>query len=142
MVQKKRILGVRRLKREGPREKEIKEDNFPKVNVIVKGDVLGSVEAIMDVLDSYSGEKQCKLSVVHYGVGPVTETDLELARTFDGKIINFNKKLFLCIKSACKFLYVYFVIKYTNFLFLIPAKMLDKSRDLVKRFGGNLKLKI
>lgn len=59
-------------------------DTFPKVNVIIKGDVLGSVEAILDVLDTYGDEKRCRLSVVHYGVGQVTETDLDLAKTFDG----------------------------------------------------------
>lgn len=85
------------MKRDGPREKEIKEDNFPKVNVIVKGDVLGSVEAIMDVLDTYSDENKCRLSVVHYGVGPVTETDLELAKTFNGKNSYSQFKVFMTI---------------------------------------------
>ncbi|OXU17644.1 hypothetical protein TSAR_000745 [Trichomalopsis sarcophagae] len=92
-VQKKRLLGYRKLKREGPREKENVEDTFPRVNVIIKGDVLGSVEAILDVLETYGDEKRCKLSVVHYGVGQVTETDLDLAKTFDAVVYCFNTKV-------------------------------------------------
>lgn len=88
-MRKKRALGVRRLRPEGPRQKQIQEDNFPKINVIIKGDVVGSVEAIMDVLDTYSAEDKCRLSVVHYGVGPVTDTDLELAKVFNGKVTEF-----------------------------------------------------
>ncbi|XP_058799881.1 translation initiation factor IF-2, mitochondrial [Phymastichus coffea] len=90
IVQKKRLLGKRRLKPEGPKQKEIQVDDFPKVNVIIKGDVVGSVEAILDVLDTYSDEKKCRLSIVHYGVGAVTETDIELANVFGAIIYCFN----------------------------------------------------
>lgn len=51
------------------------------------GDVDGSVEAILDVLDTYNSNSQCKLDVVHYGVGNVNENDIELAEIFDGLCI-------------------------------------------------------
>lgn len=69
------------------------DDPTPKLNVIVKADVHGSVEAILDVLDSYDCSEKCRLSVVHYGVGPVTESDIELARTFNAIIYSFSVQL-------------------------------------------------
>ncbi len=53
------------------------------VPVVVKGDVAGSVEALVGVLTS-SQPKQIGISVVHSGVGQVTETDVELASSAKG----------------------------------------------------------
>lgn len=76
--------------RHGPRPKEtIPNDGTPRVSVIVKGDVHGSVEAILDVLETYSENDKCRLDVVHYGVGNVSESDIELAKTFDAIIYAF-----------------------------------------------------
>jgi translation initiation factor IF-2 len=52
---------------------------------LFSGDVDGSVEAILDILETYDGNTACKLDLVHYGVGNVSETDVELADTFNGK---------------------------------------------------------
>lgn len=65
-------------------------DPRPKLNVIVKADVHGSLEAILDVLDTYDSSNVCKLSIVHYGVGPVVEGDIELAKTFNAVIYGFS----------------------------------------------------
>jgi translation initiation factor IF-2 len=51
---------------------------------LFSGDVDGSVEAILDVLETYDGDSVCKLDLVHYGVGNVSETDVELAAAFKG----------------------------------------------------------
>lgn len=72
-----------------PKESE-PDDPTPRVNVIVKGDVHGSVEAILDVLDTYDGNEKCRLDVVHYGVGNVTEGDIELAKLFNAIIYAFS----------------------------------------------------
>uniref|UniRef100_A0A3P8ZFG4 Translation initiation factor IF-2, mitochondrial n=1 Tax=Esox lucius TaxID=8010 RepID=A0A3P8ZFG4_ESOLU len=53
--------------------------------LIVKGDVDGSVEAILNILDSYDAHDQCQLEVVHFGIGDVSENDLNLAETFSGE---------------------------------------------------------
>lgn len=73
-------------RQEKSKEKEKKQDDLPAVNVIIKGDVSGSVEAILDILDTYKSDKNCRLNVVHYGVGPIIETDVQLAETFNGNI--------------------------------------------------------
>ena len=44
----------------------------------------GSVEAILDTLSTYESDL-CELDIVHFGVGMVTETDVEMASSFDGK---------------------------------------------------------
>lgn len=48
------------------------------------GDVDGSVEAILDALDTYTSTK-CRLDMLHYGIGNVTLNDVELAASFNGK---------------------------------------------------------
>uniref|UniRef100_A0A9J8ASC6 Translation initiation factor IF-2, mitochondrial n=1 Tax=Cyprinus carpio carpio TaxID=630221 RepID=A0A9J8ASC6_CYPCA len=53
--------------------------------IIVKGDVDGSVEAILNILESYDADDQCELDVVHFGVGDISERDINLAETFSGE---------------------------------------------------------
>ena len=45
----------------------------------------GSVEAILDTLQTYKDDKKCHLNIVHYGIGALTPTDVELAETFNGE---------------------------------------------------------
>lgn len=47
------------------------------------GDVDGSVEAILDVLETYDNT-DVPLSIVHYGVGDTTPSDVEMASVFNG----------------------------------------------------------
>lgn len=51
---------------------------------IILGDVDGSVDAIMEVLDTYDSE-QCRLQILSYGVGAVSDHDVEMATTFNGE---------------------------------------------------------
>lgn len=90
----RRKQGKYKVRRIGPRPKEYIEDNsVPRVNVIIKGDVHGSVEAILDVLETYHDNDQVRLDIVHYGVGDVTEGDIELAKTFKAIIYAFSVKV-------------------------------------------------
>ncbi|XP_055587378.1 translation initiation factor IF-2, mitochondrial [Uranotaenia lowii] len=91
--EQQRLAGFYRRRHKGPKPKESgPEDPTPKVNVIIKGDVHGSVEAILDVLDTYDGSAHCRLNVVHYGVGDVIQSDLEMARLFNAVIYAFSVK--------------------------------------------------
>jgi len=49
----------------------------------------GSVEALLDVLDSYQSSS-CTLDLIHYGVGPITESDIKLAEPFNAIVYAFN----------------------------------------------------
>uniref|UniRef100_A0A336MIR5 CSON001165 protein n=1 Tax=Culicoides sonorensis TaxID=179676 RepID=A0A336MIR5_CULSO len=78
----------------GIRAKESAPDDLtPRVSVIIKADVHGSLEAILDVLDTYHSNDKCKLDIVHYGVGDVSEGDLELAKVFKAIIYAFSVNL-------------------------------------------------
>lgn len=88
-LEEKRKMGRYKIRRTGPREKEIQDDTDLKLRIIFKGDVDGSVEALLDVMESYTSSL-CKLDVVHYGVGNVTVSDIELAEAFQAIIYTFN----------------------------------------------------
>uniref|UniRef100_A0A2A4JYC4 Translation initiation factor IF-2, mitochondrial n=1 Tax=Heliothis virescens TaxID=7102 RepID=A0A2A4JYC4_HELVI len=87
---RKRKLGRYKLRADGPRQKMIQHDTHPTLSVIVKGDVDGSVEAILDILETYDEHDQVRLDLVHFGVGPVTPNDLETAEMFKAVIYAFN----------------------------------------------------
>ncbi len=63
--------------------------NFKELNIIIKGDVDGSVEALSDSLQKLSTE-EIAVRVVHKGVGQISESDVLLATASDAIIIGFN----------------------------------------------------
>jgi translation initiation factor IF-2 len=63
--------------------------NFKQLNVIIKGDVDGSVEALSDSLQKLSTE-EILVSVIHKGVGQINESDIVLAEASDAIVIAFN----------------------------------------------------
>lgn len=63
--------------------------NFKELNIIIKGDVDGSVEALSDSLQKLSTQ-EVAIKVVHRAVGQITETDVLLATASDAIIVGFN----------------------------------------------------
>ncbi|WEK37084.1 MAG: translation initiation factor IF-2 [Candidatus Pseudobacter hemicellulosilyticus] len=63
--------------------------NFKQLNLIIKGDVDGSVEALSDSLQKLSTE-EIVVSVVHKAVGAITESDVLLATASDAIVLGFN----------------------------------------------------
>jgi translation initiation factor IF-2 len=63
--------------------------SFKELNVIIKGDVDGSVEALSDSLQKLSTE-EIVVKVIHKAVGAITESDVTLANASDAIIIGFN----------------------------------------------------
>ncbi len=63
--------------------------DFKELNVIVKGDVDGSVEALSDALLKLSTQ-EVQVNIIHKGVGAITETDILLASASDAIIIGFQ----------------------------------------------------
>ena len=63
--------------------------DFKELNMILKGDVDGSVEALTDSLQKLSTE-EIQVNIIHKGVGAITESDVLLASASDAIIIGFN----------------------------------------------------
>ena len=63
--------------------------NFKELNIIVKGDVDGSVEALSDSLLKLSNE-EVQVNVIHKGVGQISENDVTLAMASDAIIVGFQ----------------------------------------------------
>lgn len=62
---------------------------FKELNIILKGDVDGSVEALSDSFSKLSTE-EIQIKIIHKGVGAITESDVLLASASDAIIIGFN----------------------------------------------------
>ena len=63
--------------------------DFKELNIIVKGDVDGSIEALSDSLLNLSTE-EIQVNIVHKGVGAITEADVNLASASDAIIVGFQ----------------------------------------------------
>mgnify|MGYP000377096741 CR=1 FL=1 len=68
---------------------QIKEGNVKDLNIIVKADVQGSVEALKQSLEKLSNE-EVRVKVIHGAVGAVTDSDVMLAAASNAIIVGFN----------------------------------------------------
>ena len=68
---------------------QIREGDIKELNIIVKGDVQGSVEAVVDSLQRLSTD-EVKIKIIHQAVGGITETDVLLASASNAIVVGFN----------------------------------------------------
>lgn len=68
---------------------QIKQGEVKELNIIIKGDVQGSVEALKQSLEKLSNE-EVRVNIIHSGAGGISESDVMLASTSNGVIIGFN----------------------------------------------------
>jgi translation initiation factor IF-2 len=80
---------------------QIANNNLKQLNIVVKADVQGSVEALKQSLTKLSND-EVKVSVVHSGVGGVTETDVTLAQVSNAIIIAFNVRAEVLAKNKAE----------------------------------------
>ncbi|WP_371371215.1 translation initiation factor IF-2 [Sporomusa aerivorans] len=69
--------------------KQIQEGNLKDLNIVVKADVQGSIEALRQSLLNIKN-KEVRVSIVHAGVGAINESDVMLAAASNALIIGFN----------------------------------------------------
>lgn len=77
----------------------ISEGKVETLNLIIKADVQGSVEAVTQALEKLSTD-QVKIRVLHSGVGAITQDDVNLASAFNAIIIGFNIRPDVNARSA------------------------------------------
>ena len=75
--------------------------NFQELNIIVKGDVDGSIEALSDSLLKLSTE-EIQVNVLHKAVGEISESDVTLAAASDAVIIGFQVRPSLAARRAAE----------------------------------------
>lgn len=68
---------------------KIKEGEMKDLNIVVKGDVKGSVEALIQSLLKLSNE-EVKINIIHSGVGGINESDITLASAASAIVVGFN----------------------------------------------------
>ena len=68
---------------------QIQEGDVKELNLIIKGDVQGSIGALVASLEKLNND-EVKVNIIHTGVGTVTESDIMLAGTSGAVIIGFN----------------------------------------------------
>jgi translation initiation factor IF-2 len=71
-------------------DRVLKEGEIEQLNLIIKGDGSGSVEALEDALLKIEVGEEVSLRVIHRGVGGITENDINLAAASDAIVIGFN----------------------------------------------------
>ncbi|MFE0465426.1 translation initiation factor IF-2 [Kitasatospora sp. NPDC058965] len=71
-------------------DQAIAAGSIQQLNLIIKGDVSGSVEALEDALVKLDVGDEVELRILHRGVGAITESDVDLAMGSDAIIIGFN----------------------------------------------------
>ena len=120
---------IQRKKKESLINKELKGTGEKVLNLIIKTDVLGSLEAIEDsLLKMKVGE--VGLRIIKGEVGPITENDIKLAEQFNATIISFKTKTPKKIKDTA-------VFKKIRILeFNIIYKLLEKIEEVLKKIAG------
>ncbi len=67
----------------------IKEGNIKELNIVIKGDVQGSIEALNDSMEKQSTD-EVKVKIIHAATGAITESDVLLASASGAIIVGFN----------------------------------------------------
>ncbi|MBR9650465.1 translation initiation factor IF-2 [Thalassovita aquimarina] len=70
-------------------QKAKEDENVKELPILVKADVQGSAEAIVQAMEKI-GNEEVRVRVLHYGVGAITETDVGLAEASGAPIMGFN----------------------------------------------------
>jgi translation initiation factor IF-2 len=98
-LSEERVEELRQRKLNAPRRStletlfaNIEEGEKKTLNLVIKGDVQGSVEAIVKCLNEIKTDK-VKVNILHAETGPVTESDIILASASDAIVIGFNTKV-------------------------------------------------
>ena len=71
------------------RNQKLEKDEKPTLRIILRSDVDGTLEALLNVLETYNST-QCDLQIVDFGVGPPIENHIELAQETNSIIYCFN----------------------------------------------------
>lgn len=108
---------------------KMQEGELKDLNLIIKTDVDGSMEAIRDSLLKLSNE-EVNINIVHAATGTITETDISLAAVSDGIIIGFNVRANAKVQEMASEEHV--DIRYHNIIYNVIQEIKDAIVGLMK----------
>ncbi len=79
----------------------VKSHQMKKLNIILKADTKGSLEAIVQILETIKSDEAI-IQILKMGVGNITETDIKMAHSSGAKIIGFNVGLDVSVKKIAQ----------------------------------------
>ncbi|CAL4322950.1 translation initiation factor IF-2 [Buchnera aphidicola] len=104
----------------------IKKNSNSELNIILKSDVQGSLEAIKNVLLELSENNEIKLKLISSGVGGITETDISLATASNSIVLGFNVKPDISAKKMIESENISF--RYYSVIY----KLINDIKDMIK----------
>ncbi len=116
---------------------------FKELNIILKGDVDGSIEALTDSLQKLSTE-EIHVNIIHKGVGAITESDVSLASASDAIIIGFNVRPSASAKQNAEKEEI--DIRYYSIIYNVINDVKDAmegllSPEIVEEISGNVEIR-
>ncbi|MFC1651843.1 translation initiation factor IF-2 [Patescibacteria group bacterium] len=103
---------------------QIKESRIKKLNLVLKVDVKGSLEAIKECLKAI-GNDEVAVSLVRTGIGAISEADIDTAESADKIVIGFNVKVDPVAKKLAK------DNKIKVFQFKVIYELIEKTKELL-----------
>lgn len=144
-ISMKRSSEVRRFSEEKKKKKMTLEDLHKKIefglekklNIIIKGDTVGSVEAIVDSISRISTESNINVIIIHKDVGDITENDVLLADASDAVIVGFFVSTFpsakeLAVKEGVQIKIYHIIYEVVDAIKAAMAGLLDPVYENVK----------
>ncbi|MDH3004308.1 MAG: translation initiation factor IF-2 [Candidatus Shikimatogenerans sp. JK-2022] len=112
-----------------------------KINIIIKGDVNGTIDVISDELQNLSKKYNVFINIIKKSVGNITESDIKLANTLNAIIIGFNVKKIINknknIYNNYKYIYIFNLIYQIIDFF---KKKLKNNNEIKKKIIGKAKV--
>uniref|UniRef100_A0A0K0DB41 Tr-type G domain-containing protein n=1 Tax=Angiostrongylus cantonensis TaxID=6313 RepID=A0A0K0DB41_ANGCA len=89
---------LRRVAHKEKKFEKVVDDGFPKLRILLRCDVEGTLEAILNIVETYTSEK-CKFQIVDFGVGPPSNADVEIAKETRAIIYLFNVRPISAVRN-------------------------------------------
>lgn len=99
------------------------------LNVVVKADKQGSVEAVKDILEKSNEEKE-HIRVVSFGTGDITDSDVDMASSSKGIVIGFNVKVLNSAQKAADTTHV--LVRTYNIIYELADEMEEVVEGMLK----------
>ncbi|MCX6746403.1 MAG: translation initiation factor IF-2 [Candidatus Parcubacteria bacterium] len=125
-----------------PKEKE--EEGVKKLNIIIRADVLGSLEVIAESIEKIES-KEVKAVIIGKGLGNITDNDIDLATTSNALIIGFHVKASSLAEELARDKKV--EIKYYNVIYKLLGDIKEKlsallEPEIIKKEIGKAEVKV